>query len=227
MTPRRGGQEPIFHMRYDTVIFDLDGTLLDTIEDLAASVNFVMDEFGFPNRSVDEVRSFVGNGILNLVALCIPGGRDNPQLMQAFELYKKHYAEHCLEKTVPYPGIPELVAGLKAEGRSLAVVSNKFDIGTQALMEKNFPGVFDFVMGETPGVERKPAPDSVRLAMAALGARDETTVYVGDSEVDIKTAANSGLACISVTWGFRPREELERLNPYRLADTPEQLRDML
>jgi len=214
-------------MKYNTVIFDLDGTLLDTLQDLTDSVNYVMDEFGFPNHTVAEVRSFVGNGILNLMSLCIPGGKDNDKLMPAYELYKKHYAEHCLDKTVPYPGMMEVVKELKANGCKLGVVSNKFDIGTQMLMKKNFPDMFDFVMGETAGIKKKPAPDSVEKALEVMGSTKEEAVYVGDSDVDIQTAVNSGLKCISVTWGFRDRDMLEKLNPGMLADTMDELRALL
>ena len=214
-------------MKYDTIIFDLDGTLLNTLMDMTDSVNFVMDEFGFARRTVAEVRRFIGNGILRLMELCVPGGKESDKLQPAYELFKRHYAEHCLDKTEPYPGVINMVKTLKARGYKMAVVSNKFDIGTKALVKKHFSGYIDTAIGETPGIRKKPAPDSVFEAMGILGSSKEKTVYIGDSDVDIATAKNAGLNLINVTWGFRDRALLESLSPQMMADSADEVLALL
>lgn len=190
-------------MKYQTVIFDMDGTILETLEDMRDSVNVTMDHVGYPHRSLEEVRSFVGNGAAKLIERCMPQGAQDPGFQEAFRFYKQYYDTHAQIKTGPYAGIPELLRTLKNKGVQIAVVSNKPDEAVKLLSEHYFPGLFPVAIGQRPGIETKPAPDSVYEAMRLLGAQKETTVYVGDSDVDIDTARNAGLNCISVTWGFR------------------------
>ena len=197
-------------MSYQTYIFDLDGTLLDTLGDLAASVNYAMRMHGMPEHSVDEVRLFVGNGVRRLMERAVSGGAAHPAFEAAFATFRRHYMEHSLDTTRPYEGIPELLQELKRRGRHTAVVSNKFDAATKELCRHFFPDTIDVAVGEheAEGIRKKPAPDTVLQALSQLGVGQEGAVYVGDSDVDIQTARNSGLPCISVLWGFRNREFL-------------------
>ena len=192
----------------DTVIFDLDGTLLDTLEDLTDSVNHAMEKFGFPVHTIEEIRTFVGNGAPKLLERSIPDGVANPDYEAALTAFKAHYAEHCEDKTGPYAGVPEMLAGLKEQGYHLAVVSNKFDGAVKKLCKKYFGEFISVSIGESEEVKRKPAPDTVYRALRELGCDASHAVYVGDSEVDIQTAKNASLPCISVTWGFRSEEKL-------------------
>lgn len=197
-------------MSYQTYIFDLDGTLLDTLGDLAASVNYAMRTHGMPEHSVDEVCRFVGNGVRRLMERAVPGGAAHPEFEAAFATFRRHYMEHSLDTTRPYKGIPEMLQELKRRGRHTAVVSNKFDAATKELCRHFFPDTIDVAVGEheAEGIRKKPAPDTVLQALSQLGVGQEGAVYVGDSDVDIQTARNSGLPCISVLWGFRDREFL-------------------
>ena len=197
-------------MSYQTYIFDLDGTLLDTLGDLAASVNYAMRTNGMPEHSVDEVCRFVGNGVRRLMERAVPGGAAHPAFEAAFATFRRHYMEHSLDTTRPYEGIPEMLQELKRRGRHTAVVSNKFDAATKELCRHFFPDTIDVAVGEheAEGIRKKPAPDTVLQALSQLGVGQEGAVYVGDSDVDIQTARNSGLPCISVLWGFRNREFL-------------------
>ncbi len=192
----------------DTVIFDLDGTLLDTLEDLTDSVNYAMETFGFPVHTIDEVRTFVGNGAPKLLERSIPQGLENPDYEAALAAFKAHYAEHCEDKTSPYEGVQEMLAELKAQGYHLAIVSNKFDGAVKKLCKKYCGEFISVSIGESAEVKRKPAPDTVYRALRELGCVASHAVYVGDSEVDIQTAKNASLPCISVTWGFRAEEKL-------------------
>ena len=197
-------------MSYQTYIFDLDGTLLDTLGDLAASVNYAMRTHGMPEHSVDDVCRFVGNGVRRLMERAVPGGAAHPAFEAAFATFRRHYMEHSLDTTRPYEGIPEMLQELKRRGRHTAVVSNKFDAATKELCRHFFPDTIEVAVGEheAEGIRKKPAPDTVLQALSQLGVGQEGTVYVGDSDVDIQTARNSGLPCISVLWGFRDREFL-------------------
>ena len=197
-------------MSYQTYIFDLDGTLLDTLGDLAASVNYAMRTHGMPEHSVDEVCRFVGNGVRRLMERAVPGGAAHPAFEAAFATFRRHYMEHSLDTTRPYKGIPEMLQELKRRGKHTAVVSNKFDAATKELCRHFFPDTIDVAVGEheAEGIRKKPAPDTVLQALSQLGVGQEGAVYVGDSDVDIQTARNSGLPCISVLWGFRDREFL-------------------
>ena len=212
-------------MRYQTYIFDLDGTLLDTLGDLAASVNFALRTHGMPEHSLDDVRRFVGNGVRKLMERAVPDGADNPLFDEAFATFRQHYMAHSLDTTRPYEGIPETLEALKASGCHLAVVSNKMMAATQALCSHFFPDTIEVAIGEheAEGIRKKPAPDTVVAALKALGVGKEGAVYVGDSEVDIQTARNSGLPCISVLWGFRHRDFLQRNGAETFISAPSEL----
>ena len=199
-------------MKYQTYIFDLDGTLLDTLGDLAASVNYALREHGMPEHSIDDVRRFVGNGVRLLMERAIPNGTANPDFEATFATFRQHYMQHSLDTTKPYEGIPEVLQELKARGCHLAVVSNKMMAATQELIRHFFSDTISVAIGEneTAGIHKKPAPDTIFEALHQLGVGQEDAVYVGDSDVDIQTAANSGLPCISVLWGFRDKDFLIR-----------------
>ena len=195
-------------MRYDLAIFDMDGTILDTLGDLRDSLNAALASEGLPPRTTDEARRFVGNGIRRLVERGVPDGTPDEVLERVLVAFKRHYAVHCADSTCPYPGIPEMLSSLRAAGVRTAVVSNKDDGAVRRLAETFFPGAFDHVAGLREGVRRKPAPDTVDAAIASLGVRRSSAVYIGDSEVDLETARAARIPCITVLWGFRSREEL-------------------
>jgi phosphoglycolate phosphatase len=194
---------------YNVYIFDLDGTLLDTLHDLASSVNYALQTHGMPTHSVDAIRGFVGNGVRLLMERAVPDGAQNPQFEAAFATFRQHYMQHSLDTTCPYPGIAEMLHQLKQRGCRLAVVSNKMMAATQDLVRHFFPEI-EVAIGEheAEGIRKKPAPDTVFQALRQLGVGKEQAVYVGDSDVDLQTARNSGLPCISVLWGFRSRDFL-------------------
>ena len=210
-------------MKIKTVIFDLDGTLLDTIGDLAAAVNFGLRSHGYPERTVDEVRRFVGNGVRNLILRSL-NGAETPDFNEVFADFKKYYSENNAVLTVPYPGITELLRVLKDNGIGTAIVSNKYDAAVKALNAHYFGDLIPVAIGEKEGVSRKPAPDSVLLAMKELNADPASTVYVGDSEVDVETAKNAALPCLTVTWGFRDREVLREAGADAFFDTVNELK---
>ena len=195
---------------YSTYIFDLDGTLLDTLQDLANSVNYALRQHGMPEHSIDDIRRFVGNGVRLLMERAVPDGAQNPQFEAAFVTFRQHYMQHSLDTTQPYDGILETIHELKDRGCHMAVVSNKMMAATQELVRYFFPEI-EVAIGENEaaGIRKKPAPDTVVEALQQLGVGKEGAVYVGDSEVDFETACNSGLPCISVLWGFRNRAFLE------------------
>ena len=197
-------------MTYGAYIFDLDGTLLDTLGDLAASVNYALRMHGMPEHTMDDVRRFVGNGVRKLMERAVPGGASNPEFEAAFATFRQHYMAHSLDTTKPYEGIPEMLEALRARGCRLAVVSNKMMAATQDLCRHFFPDTIEVAIGENEaeGIHKKPAPDTVFEALRQLGIGQERAVYVGDSDVDIETARNSGLPCICVLWGFRDRDFL-------------------
>ena len=208
-------------MKYDTLIFDLDGTLLYTLDDLRTAVNMALREFGWQDRTEDEVRRFVGNGVRNLMRRAVPGGDKNPLFEECFAAFKRAYAEHQFDTTRPYDGIMETVEKLQKDGCRMAIVSNKIDFAVQDLNDRFFH--MDVAAGDMEGQRRKPYPDMVFRAMEQLGCKPEKTVYIGDSEVDIQTAKNSGLDCISAAWGFRTHEELEAAGAEVYAEKPEDL----
>ncbi|MBP3488777.1 MAG: HAD-IIIA family hydrolase [Roseburia sp.] len=213
--------------KYDTVIFDLDGTLLDTLEDLTDAVNYALREFDMPERTIDEVRRFVGNGVRRLMELAVPEGFSNPVFKDVFAKFKEYYGVHCNDKTKAYDGVLTLLKELKGEGFALAIVSNKLDSAVKELSEIYFEGVVKVAIGEKTGVAKKPAPDTVYEALRELGMPKERAVYVGDSEVDVMTAKNAGLPCISVLWGFRDEAFLRQQGAERFAHTPAEVRNFL
>lgn len=187
----------------NTIIFDLDGTLLNTLDDLTDSMNHVMELHHFPLHSRDRVREMVGNGIYHLFEQAIPDGRNNSDYDTCIREFQSYYSSHMQIKTGPFPGILQLLSDLKNAGYHLAVVSNKFDSAVKALCQDYFGDTIPIAIGESQGIARKPAPDTVLEAMRLLHVRPEACIYVGDSDVDIETAKNSGIPCISVIWGFR------------------------
>lgn len=195
---------------YDTYIFDLDGTLLDTLDDLAAAVNHALRTYGMPEHSRDAVRQFVGNGVRLLMIRAIPGGEQNPQFEAVFSTFRQYYLVHSLDTTRPYDGITEMLTTLRQRGCRTAVVSNKFDAATKELCRHFFPDTIEVAVGEheAEGIRKKPAPDTVNEALSQLGVDGQHAVYVGDSDVDLQTARNAGLPCISVLWGFRDKDFL-------------------
>lgn len=209
----------------NTLIFDLDGTLLNTIGDLAASTNYALETYGYKAHSVDEVRSFVGNGIRRLIELAIPGGSSNPDFEKVFAAFKAHYAQHCNDTTDLYPGIQELLQSLKAQHYKLAIVSNKADSAVQKLCRIYFADLIPVAIGEkeSQGIRKKPAPDTVFEALRRLGSTVEEAIYIGDSEVDIATAANCGMDAVLCSWGFRSVETLLECGASYIIDYPSQL----
>lgn len=210
---------------FDTYIFDLDGTLLNTLGDLAASVNHALRCHDMPVRTVDEVRRFVGNGVHLLMERAVPGGSSNPQFEQALQTFRDYYLHHSLDTTRPYDGIAEMLAGLKRRGKRMAVVSNKFCTATEALCQHFFADTISVAIGENEaeGVHKKPAPDTVLEALRQLGADRQGAVYVGDSDVDLATARNAQLPCISVLWGFRDRQFLEACGAATFVNKPQEI----
>ena len=208
-----------------TIIFDLDGTLLDTLRDLAASVNYALKAHDMPQHSIDDVRRFVGNGVRLLMERAVPDGAANPQFEAAFATFRQHYLEHSLDTTRPYDGIMEMLQTLRARGYHTAVVSNKFYAATQELCKHFFADSIEVAIGEheAEGIRKKPAPDTVNEALRQLGVSREGAVYVGDSDVDIATAKASGMPCISVLWGFRDRQFLEAHGATTFIHSPNEL----
>ncbi len=201
-------------------IFDLDGTLLDTLADLAVSANYALRENGFPERSVEEVRRFVGNGVRKLIERAVPSGTPYDEVEKTLATFKCHYTEHNLDTTKPYPGIVSMLKRLKDDGCQVAVVSNKFDAATKALCAHFFSGLVDVAIGESEKIRKKPAPDTVFEAMRILQAEPRQCVFVGDSDVDIQTARNAGIPCVSVLWGFRDKQFLIEHGATRFAVAP-------
>jgi phosphoglycolate phosphatase len=211
---------------FDTYIFDLDGTLLDTLKDLTDSTNFALRTSGMPEHSQEDVRSFVGNGVKKLIERAIPRGLENPMFEETYEIFRKHYLKNSLNTTQPYPGIMEMLKNLKDRGKKVAVVSNKFYTATQELCAHFFGEYITVAIGEREGIRRKPAPDTVNEALRQLNASRENAVYIGDSDVDIDTAKSSELPCISVLWGFRSKEFLVGYGATDFVDTPSQITDL-
>ena len=214
-------------MAYQTILFDLDGTLLDTLEDLADAVNHILERHRCPQRTLDEVRAFVGNGLGMLMRRCLPAQYSQTVSDLLAEELRTYYTAHSRVKTSAYPGIRELLEKLHAAGAKVAVVSNKADEAVGELCNFYFPGLIDAAVGETAGRRPKPAPDTVELALERLGVDKENAVYVGDSQVDVDTAKAAGLPCIAVTWGFRTENELLRAGAETLAGSADALERLL
>lgn len=207
------------------VFFDLDGTLLNTLDDLADSTNYALSKFGYPTRTIDEVRQFVGNGVAKLIERAIPEGKNNPNFEKCLAIFKENYAQNMYNKTAPYNGIIEMLSNLKSKGIKIAVVSNKFDLAVKELCKKYFEGFIDFAAGENEaqGIKKKPAPDTVISVLNEFNFAPEDAVYVGDSDVDIMTAKNSKMPCISVTWGFRDEKFLLENGATILINAPSEI----
>lgn len=210
----------------DVILFDLDGTLLDTLEDMYDAVNRTLRAMGRKERTRDEVRAFVGNGARRLLELAL-GTKEEEEVERALSLYLPDYEAHCRDKSVPYAGILDAMRTLRAAGKKLAVVSNKPDEGVQALAALYFGDLVDYAVGERAGIARKPAPDTVLAALDALGASAETAVYVGDSEVDVMTAKAAGTKLLAVSWGFRSKQQLIDAGAEAIADSVGEMMEML
>lgn len=217
------------NMNNKTIIFDLDGTLLYTLEDLTDSVNFALNQFGYPTRSINEIKQFVGNGISKLIERAIPEGTNDPNFKECLYVFKKHYSENMYNKTKPYNGINELLIELKKQNFKIAVASNKFDTAVQELCKKYFQNLIDIAIGENTqiGINKKPAPDMVYNILEKLNSGSETVLYIGDSEVDIETAQNSNIKCISVTWGYKDEEFLLKHGAKFIARNPKDILEIL
>ena len=209
---------------YTTYIFDLDGTLLSTLGDLAASCNYALRSNNMPERTLDEVRQFVGNGVKKLMERAIPDGLANPGFEKTYADFRRHYMEHNLDTTCPYDGVMELLEELHRRGKKVAVVSNKFYAATQELCRHFFgERLVPVAIGEREDIRKKPAPDTVVEALRQLGSTASESVYIGDSDVDIDTARNSGMPCISVLWGFRDKAFLLAHGATTLVEHPEEI----
>lgn len=209
------------------VIFDLDGTLLNTLGDLRAATNHALEVRGLPPHSMEEIRQFIGNGIRLLIRRAMPEGTPEAEIDAALDDFKAYYAAHIHDRTVPYDGIPQLLTALRKRGIQVAVLSNKIDSASQQLIEYFFPGKTDVVFGEHVGVPRKPDPTSCRMVMQQLGVQPEQVLYVGDSGTDMQTAKNAGLYAVGVTWGFRSKEVLLENGADVLVHRPEQILQIL
>ncbi|MBO5038764.1 MAG: HAD family hydrolase [Alphaproteobacteria bacterium] len=209
------------------LIFDLDGTLLDTAKDLHIALNFALEKHGFRPKTEQETLALLGNGIEALVAGAIDGGKENPQFLVTFTTFKDYYFAHLNDYTKPYSGILDLLSELKARHIKMGIVSNKFDEGVKALAIRFFKGYIDYAQGVCATVQKKPAPDAVFALIKEQNAENEKNIYIGDSEVDLKTAQNAGLDCISVSWGFRSKDFLRRSGAKTIIDHPKELLALL
>lgn len=214
-------------MRYQAVLFDMDGTVLDTLDDLADSVNRSLREFQLPEVSREHVAQSLGNGAAYLIRHCVPDDCPENLCDEVLAFYKPWYDAHCRVKTAPYPGILPLAEALRAAGIRQAIISNKPDPAVQELAEVFFPNLMDVVIGESPAVRRKPAPDTVLSAARRMGFEVADCVYIGDTEVDIETARNAGMDCISVTWGFRTERQLTEAGATVIVRSPAELSEKL
>lgn len=196
------------NLKYLLAIFDMDGTILNTLEDLTCATNAALKTQGMPQHTMDEVRRMVGNGIRRLIERAVPAGTAEPIIEKTLTAFHQYYAAHCGDHTCPYPGIPELLQALRQAGMRTAVVSNKADYGVQELCRQYFPGLFDVAVGQRDGIRTKPAPDAVLAVLEQLQIAPEQAVFIGDSDVDVLTARHAGLSCFAVDWGFRERAVL-------------------
>ena len=214
-------------MKYKAVLFDMDGTVLDTLGDLAAAVNHTLREFSMPERSIAEVAAALSNGAAYLIAHTVPAGTPKELTDKVLAAYAPYYDAHCDILTGPYDGIVPLMEKLRDRGVKLAVISNKQDTAVKPLAEKYFPGLLEIAVGESTEVRRKPNPDAVLAALCHIGVEREDAIYVGDTEVDLQTARNAGMECASVDWGFRTREQLVEIGAEHIFDTVQELEEYL
>lgn len=206
-----------------TIVWDLDGTLMDTLQDLAEAVNYALCSFGMPLHTIDEIRQYVGNGVRRLMILSVPEGEKNERFEEVFATFKAYYMEHCKDHTCLYNGITETLQELKKRGYRMAVVSNKLQSGVDELYQEYFRETIEVAIGERPEMARKPAPDMVHKALADMGVSQEEAVYIGDSDVDLATARNAGLPCVSVLWGFRDMDFLSAHGATTFATEPKDI----
>lgn len=214
-------------MKYQLAIFDLDGTLLNTLEDLTDSTNYVLSLHGYPVRTLEEVRRFVGNGIRRLIEQAVPEGVGAEVVDILFEEFMPHYQAHCADKTRPYDGVIALLQSLKQQGIRLAVVSNKEDNAVKELCDKYFPNLLEVSAGERVGIRRKPAPDTVNEVLKLLQMERNQAIYIGDSEVDVATARNAEIDCVAVDWGFRDKDCLQKAGAKVIVSTTKQVEDYI
>lgn len=214
-------------MRYKLAVFDMDGTILNTLEDLADSTNYALKANGFPERTIDEVRRFVGNGIRLLIERAVPTDTDKELTDKVFDTFKEYYKTHCAVKTRPYDGIKDVLSELRKAGCLTAVVSNKADFAVQDLCKDYFDNLFDFAIGEREGIKKKPAPDSVFEVLSKLNVEKDNAVYIGDSDVDFATSVNAGMDVIMVGWGFRDAEFLREKGVKRIIKQPSEILDII
>ncbi len=210
-----------------TIVWDMDGTVLNTLIDLRDSVNYVLRKYNMPEHTIEEYRRYFGSGIRYALECAVIEGTPSETIDEMLPIFKEHYDIHCLDNTCPYDGILDAMKKLKEKGYKMAIVSNKIDSAVKELNEKFFKEYVDVAIGETPGTKRKPAPDMVEQALKELGSSKEESIYIGDSEVDLQTAKNSNLPCISVLWGFRDRDYLIEQGATTFAETPEELIQLL
>ncbi len=210
-------------MKYRLAIFDMDGTVLNTLDDLACSLNYALEKCGLPLRSTEEVKGYLGNGARITAEKGVPDGTDAETIDEVYKYFTEHYKTHNKIKTAPYPGIPELIKKLKDHQVLTAVVSNKSDYAVQELCKDFFPGLFDVAVGSREGMRKKPAPDSVNNIISELNIPKNEVIYIGDSDVDFKTAANAQIGCISVTWGFRSPDFLKSIGANNIVSTTDEV----
>ncbi len=206
-----------------SVIFDLDGTLLNSLDDLAISTNFALGKCGYPTHTIDEVRKMVGNGVGKLIERAVPKNTTESELNHCLDVFKRHYVKHCHDNTVPYPGVINLLKVLYEKGVSIAVASNKLQPAVTQLCEEFFFPYVKIALGERPGINRKPAPDMLLTAMSQMMSTKSDTIYVGDSEVDIATAKSANIPCISVLWGFRSKDFLVQHGANLFVNEPSEI----
>ena len=214
-------------MKYELIVFDMDGTILDTLEDLKNSMNHTLKLHTMPERTLDEIRSFVGNGIRKLIERAVAEGTSDEKIEIIHKDFMIHYEIHCADFTRPYDGVIDLIKELRNRGYKTAVVSNKADVAVQDLCVQYFPGLFDLAIGERPEIAKKPAADMVNLALEQLQVSKEKAVYIGDSDVDVATARNSDLDMIAVDWGFRTREFLIQQGAEIIVSKPEEILELV
>lgn len=214
-------------MKYEAVIFDLDGTLTDTLADLRNSVNFALSQFGFHERTAEEIRSFVGNGVRRLIYLSVPENTPDETAEKCLDVFKAYYKDHSCVETKPYDGIIEMLSELKSRGIKTAVVTNKMHAAAVDIVKLFFDGLIDVTIGQIDGVAQKPKPDGIYKALEMLGVPKEKAIYAGDSEVDCLTAKNAEIPCIGVAWGFRDREILENSGAEFIFNKAENILDII